>query len=156
MSRDQIWDSLIKSELIFATKSPIKTSIIDLVINIAKTSSSKKKVGSIILKKNKIISSAVNIEKKSHPIQAFYGNIASNIHRNAGLSKKIYLHSEINCLLKSKGKGDTIIVARVGGRGGLELRNSKPCSICSLALKEYGIKHVHYSTNNGFLYEYWG
>jgi deoxycytidylate deaminase len=139
-----------------ATKSPIKKDILNQAVAVAMSSTSKKKVGSIILKKGRLVASAVNIEKKSHPIQAFYGERASNIHNNDGLSQKIYLHSEVNCLIRSKGKGDTIIVARVGGNGGKELRNSKPCPICSLALKEYGIKHVHYSTDYGFFYEYWG
>ena len=119
------------------------------------SSQSKKKVGSIILKKNKIIASAVNLEDKSHPIQASYGRRASFLHNNEGLKQKKFLHAEVNCLIRSRGKGDTIVVARVGGRGGLEFRNSRPCAVCSLALKEYGIKHVHYSTDDGFFYEYW-
>lgn len=136
------------------TKSPLKPDILNQAIAVAMSSQSKKKVGSIILKKGKVIASAVNLEKKSHPLQAFYGEKASCIHNNTGLCKKIFLHSELNCLIRSKGKGDTIIVARTGGRGGRELRNSKPCKICSLALQEYGIKHIHYSTDQGFLYEY--
>ena len=139
-----------------ATKSPLKSEVLSQAIAVALSSQSKKKVGAIILKKGKIVASAVNLEKKSHPIQAFYGEKASCIHNNNGLSQKIYLHSEVNCLIRSKGRGDTIIVARVGGRGGKELRMAKPCKICSLALEEYGIKHIHYSTDNGFLYEYRG
>lgn len=58
-------------------------------------------------------------------------------------------------MIRSKGKGDTIIVARVGGCGGKELRMTKPCSICSMTLKEYGIKHIHYSTDHGFSTSIW-
>jgi deoxycytidylate deaminase len=138
------------------TKSPLKPEILNQAVAVAMSSQSKRRIGSIILKKGKLIASAVNLENKSHPIQAFYGEKASCIHNNDGLSHKIYLHSEVNCLIRSKGKGDTIIVARVGGKGGKELRNSKPCAICSLALDEYGIRHIHYSTNNGFMYEFRG
>jgi deoxycytidylate deaminase len=139
-----------------ATKSPLKPEVLNQAIIVAMSSQSKKKVGSVILNKGKVIASAVNLEKKSHPIQAFYGEKASCIHNNEGLSEKIFLHSEVNNLIRSKGKGDTIIVARVGGKGGKELRNSKPCLVCSLALQEYGVKHIHYSTDNGFVYEYRG
>lgn len=138
------------------TRSPLKPEILNQAIAVAMSSQSKKKVGSIILKKNKLIASAVNLEDKTHPIQASYGKRASVIHNNKGLREKRFLHSEVNCLIRSKGRGDTIIVARVGGRGGKELRMAKPCPICTIALKEYGIKHVHYSTDNGFYYEYWG
>jgi deoxycytidylate deaminase len=138
------------------TKSPLKPEILNQAIVVAMSSQSKKKVGSIILKKGKITASAVNLETKSHPIQASYGRRASYIHNNEGLKQKQFLHSEMNSLIRSKGKGDTIVVARVGGRGGKELRNSRPCVVCSIALKEYGIKHIHYSTDQGFLYEYWG
>lgn len=137
-----------------ATNSPIKPEILNQAIAVAMSSQSKKRIGSIILKKGKVVASAVNLENKSHPIQASYGKRASSIHNDIGLSKKLFLHSEINCLIKSKGKGDTIIIARVGGKGGRELRNSRPCPICTLALEEYGIKNIHYSTNTGFLYEH--
>lgn len=138
------------------TRSPLKPEILNQAIAVAMSSQSKKKVGSIILKKNKLIASAVNLEDKTHPIQASYGERASCIHNNEGLKHKQYLHAEIYSIIKSKGKGDTIIVARVGGRGGKELRMARPCSVCSICLLETGIKHVHYSTDNGFYYEYWG
>ena len=139
-----------------ATRSPLKPEILNQAIAVAMSSQSKKKVGSIIIKKNKLIASAVNLEDKTHPIQASYSKRASFIHNNRGLREKRYLHSEVNCLIRSKGKGDTIVVARVGGRGGKELRCARPCPVCSLALKEYGFKHIHYSTDHGFFYEYWG
>lgn len=139
-----------------ATRSPLKPEVLNQAVAVAMSSQSKKKVGSIILKKTKLIASAVNLETKTHPIQAAYGERASCIHNNIGLSKKIFLHSEILSTIRSKGRGDTIIVARVGGTGAKELRNSRPCPLCSMAIKESGIKHVHYSTDHGFLYEYWG
>jgi deoxycytidylate deaminase len=139
-----------------ATRSPLKPEVLNQAVAVAMSSQSKKKVGSIILKKGKLVASAVNLENKTHPIQAAYGERASCIHNNEGLRMKQYLHSEVNCLIKSKGKGNTIVVARVGGRGGKELRMAKPCPICSMALREYGVTHIHYSTDHGFLYEYWG
>lgn len=139
-----------------ATRSPLKPEILNQAVAVAMSSTSKKRVGSIILKKTRLIASAVNLENKTHPIQASYGERASCIHNNQSLKMKTFLHSEISCLIRSKGRGDTIVVARVGGKDWGELRCSRPCKVCSLALKENGIKHIHYSTDYGFLYEYWG
>ena len=87
-----------------ATKSPLKPEVLNQAIIVAMSSQSKKKVGSVILSKGKVIASAVNLEKKSNPIQAFYGEKASCIHNNEGLSEKIFLHSEVNNLIRSKVK----------------------------------------------------
>ena len=57
-------------------------------------------------------------------------------------------------LVKCREECDTIVVARLGGHNHDELRMAKPCPVCALALKEAGIDKVHYTTNDGFLYEY--
>ena len=49
---------------------------------------------------------------------------------------------------------DTIVVARLGGHSGDELRNAKPCPICQLALEQANIKNIIYSTDDGFLIRY--
>lgn len=123
----------------------ISDNFYDLAVEVAKSSPSKKKVGAVLLNKNKVIVSATNLETKSHPIQARFA-------KRVGLDPKIYLHAEIAALVKCREECDTIVVARVNPQN--KLRNSKPCPICSLALKEAGITKIHYSTNEGFLYEY--
>jgi len=125
----------------------ISDSFLKLAIETAKSSPSKKKVGAVLLKKNKIIATAVNLEEKSHPLQA-------KLAKRVGLAPKIYLHSEINALIKAKEDADTIVVARVNNQG--KLRNACPCPICSLALDEYGVDNIYYSTDDGFLYKYFG
>jgi len=119
----------------------------DLAIKVAESSRSRKKVGAVLLNKNKPITQGVNQDTKSHPLQA-------KLAEMVGLHEKIYLHAEISALIKCKSDADTIIVARLGGHNGDELRNAKPCPICSLALKEAGIEHIYYSTDDGFLYQY--
>ena len=121
--------------------------IMDLAVDIARSSPSRKRVGAILLNKGKIVSTGVNQETKSHPLQAKFAKMV-------GLDEKIYLHAEMSALVKSRSDCDTIVVARLGGHSGEELRNSRPCAICSLALKQAGVKHVHYSTDDGFLYQY--
>jgi tRNA(Arg) A34 adenosine deaminase TadA len=120
-------------------------SILDLVIQTAKSSPSKKRVGAVLLNRGKVILTATNLENKSHPIQAKFAN-------RVGLGEKIFLHAEISALIKCREECDTIVVARVNPQE--KLRMAKPCPICSLALEESGIKKIYYSTDRGFLYKY--
>lgn len=123
----------------------LSPTIYDLAIETARSSPSKKKVGALLLNKNKVVTTATNLETKSHPLQASFAN-------RVGLPDKIYLHAEISALIRCREECDTIVVARVNNQN--KIRNSKPCPICSLALKEAGITNIHYTTDNGFLYEY--
>lgn len=123
----------------------LSDSIFDLVIQTAKTSPSRVKVGALLLNKNKVVASATNLERKSHPIQARFAE-------RVGLHQKIYLHAEIAALVKCKEEYDTIVVARVNNQG--KIRLAKPCPCCSLAIEESNIKRIYYTTNEGFLYEY--
>lgn len=119
-------------------------------VEIANTSPSRKKVGAVLMLKNKVISTATNLDCKSHPLQAEWA-------KRVGLSEKIYLHAEMSAMIKARDDADKIIVVRLGGRSGEELRQSRPCKICEAYLRHAGIKHVYYSTgHNSFGYEYWG
>lgn len=140
---------------IIATPSQLKPEFLNSAISVAMASPSKKRVGSILLKKRRIISAACNYDTKTHPIQEKYAILASRIHENEVYSKKSYLHSEICCLIRAREKGDTIVIARVGGHGGNKLRNSRPCPLCTLFLKQNDITKIHYSTVNGFMFEDW-
>jgi len=123
----------------------LSDSVFDLAIQTAKTSPSRVKVGALLLNKNKVVASATNLERKSHPIQARFAE-------RVGLHQKIYLHAEIAALVKCKEEYDTIVVARVNNQG--KIRLAKPCPCCSLAIEESNIKRIYYTTNEGFLYEY--
>ena len=122
----------------------ISDNFYDLAIETAKSSPSKKQVGAILLNKNRVVATATNLESKSHPLQARFAE-------RVGLGEKIYLHAEIAALVKCREECDTIIVARVNPQH--KLRMAKPCPICSLALEEAGISNIHYTTNDGFLYQ---
>jgi tRNA(Arg) A34 adenosine deaminase TadA len=123
----------------------ISDNYLQLAIETAKSSPSKKRVGAVLLKKNKVVSTAVNLERKSHPLQAKFAN-------RVGLGPKIFLHSEIHALIKAREDADTIVVARVNPQN--KMRNAKPCPICALALEEAGVKNIYYSTDDGFVYKY--
>jgi len=107
-------------------------------IEVAATSPSRKPVGAVLYRKRREIATAVNMDDKSHPIQALWAE-------RVGLHEKIYLHAEMAALIKAREDADTIVVVRLGGHDGKSLRNAKPCPICEPALRFAGIKHVYYS-----------
>lgn len=123
----------------------IADNFLQLAIETAKMSPSRRKIGAVLLKKSKVIATAVNLEKKSHPFQA-------KLAKRVGLCEKIYLHAEVSALIKAREDADTIIVARIDKQG--KLRNSKPCPICSFALEQQGIQNIYYTTNEGFMYNF--
>lgn len=137
-------------------KSNLKNEIFKQAIAVAMASDAPKKMGAVLLKKNKIISAATNSYTKTHPIQKWAAERTARLYgKEYGM--KQYLHSEIRTIIKAKGESaDTIVVCRVGGHGGKELRNSRPCAICSAFLIQHEIYNIHYSTDEGFMYEYWG
>jgi deoxycytidylate deaminase len=141
-----------------STRSPLKKSILQQSISVAMASDAPKKMGAVLLdKKNRVIATGTNSYVKTHPVQYWAAQNAAKIWGENGLSEKVYLHAETRVLIKSKEDADTIVVCRVGGHGGRELRNARPCRICThLILNCTTIQHVHYSTQQGFMYEYWG
>jgi deoxycytidylate deaminase len=140
-----------------ATKSPLKKCILKQSYAVAMSSNAPKKIGAILLKKNRIIASAVNDYHRTHPVQALAAQNAARIFNEPNLKKKTFLHSEIRALIKAREDADTIVVCRVGGHGGQELRMSRPCRVCEGYIRSCSdVVHIHYSTSQGFLYEYWG
>jgi deoxycytidylate deaminase len=87
-------------------------------------------------KRGNIIAVGKNSYTKTHTIQSKYAKRVGEIH-------KVYLHAEIDALIKAQGKGYKIKIERYGKNG--EPKNAKPCPICELAIKEAGIKFVEYT-----------
>ena len=138
-------------------KSHLKPSILKQAVAVAMASDAPKKMGAILLKRNKIIAAATNEHKRTHTVQYFAAQNAAKIWGDPNLAKKTLPHCEVKCLIKAKEDVDTIVVCRVGGHGGKELRQARPCRICTTYLQNCSsVVHVHYSTEDGFLYEYWG
>jgi deoxycytidylate deaminase len=133
-----------------ATKSPLKKTILQQAFAVAIASNAPKKMGAILLdKRNRIISAGVNSYEITHTQQFYAAVMASKKYKNPNLSKKLFLHCEINCLLKSKKPGHKLVICRVGGHGGTELRDSFCCPICYLYITNNcpSIKEIHWSTN---------
>lgn len=99
-----------------------------------------------------IIGIACNINK-THPMQKYY-----NRYRYHPQTSYFYpkLHAEINCISSiryldinfSKVK---LYVYRT--RCDQEYGIARPCPSCMAAIKDLGIRHIYYTTNDGYVYE---
>lgn len=96
----------------------------------------KQRIYAIITdKKGKILSSGTNSYSKSNPLQAYYCELATKE------KYKIYIHAELEALVRLKGrKAEKIFVARVNRKN--EPRPCHPCPICSMALRDAGITEI--------------
>ena len=119
----------------------IRQDYIEKVIEYAKNSEAKFRHAAICLdKRGHILSYATN-SRKTHPLQAEYA-------KRIGKIQKVSLHAEIAALIRARDDIETVVVARINKRG--ELRNSRPCPICRLALEEAEVKEIWFSTDKGF------
>ena len=89
-------------------------------------------------RKGRVISMGKNSYIKTHPYQAKLAN-------EVGLSDKIYLHAEIDALVKLKNwdKAHKIVITRIGKSG--EPLLAKPCPVCERAIKLAGIKEIQHT-----------
>lgn len=95
----------------------------------------------IVDKKGNILSIGKNSYIKTHPVQYKY-----NLHN----PEKIFLHAEIDALLKCKSDNyHTMIICRMTKLCNITM--AKPCIGCMKALKDYNIKKVYYTDNQGNL-----
>jgi deoxycytidylate deaminase len=104
-------------------------------------------VGAIILDAHgRVESVGFNSFSKSHPYQKKLSERIP-IHNKR---EQIYLHAEISALIKSAGKGHTMIVARIGMKEHIH-RLAKPCLICQEAIKQSHLKKVYFTNDFGEL-----
>jgi deoxycytidylate deaminase len=110
-------------------------------------------IGCVAVYKKQIIGVGYNTNK-THPIQMKY-NKYRDLEWN-GVQPKAKLHAELMCLLNIKDLNIDfskvkIFIYREDKNGHLAL--SKPCDACMRAIKDYGIKDIYYTINNGYNYE---
>lgn len=131
--------------------SPLKSEVLNQAISVAMASNAPKKMGAILLdKRNKVISAGVNSYEITHTQQFYAAVMASKKYKNPSLKKKLFLHAELNCILKARKPGYKLVICRIGGHGGTELRDSFCCPICHLYITTNcpTIKEIHWSTND--------
>lgn len=107
-------------------------------IEVAKTSEHRTRVGTVLMKKGKIVQEATNLYK-THTIQAKWA-------KKVGKKEQIHLHAEINGMIRCE-DWDVMLVARVDKFD--KPRLSKPCSICSAYIESLGPKKVIYTGKDG-------
>ena len=108
--------------------------------------------GCVAVYQGNIIGIACNTNK-THPMQKYY-----NRYRYHPQTSYFYpkLHAEINCISSirhldinfSKVK---LYVYRT--RCDQEYGIAHPCPSCMAAIRDLGIRHIYYTTNNGYAYE---
>lgn len=88
-------------------------------------------------KRGKLLAVGRNSYVKTHPMQARYAT-------KVGLPNKVYLHAELDALLKCKDQQvHKMVVMRIGKDG--SYMNAKPCEGCQLALKDFRVKRVEHT-----------
>lgn len=87
-------------------------------------------------KKGKLLSVGRNSYTKTHPLALHYG-------KRSGRPEAIYLHAELDALIRARGTVHKIVVTRFDAAGNPV--NSKPCSSCQLALKDYGVREISHT-----------
>ena len=115
----------------------ITSGILNAVINEAKKSTYRYKVGACIFKNKRIISRACN-SVRSNPIHPKYQNYLNSYHAE----QRVVVGLEWKSL-----KGCNIIIIRINNNN--ELRNAKPCKKCIELIKHLKLFKIYYSTNNG-------
>jgi len=115
------------------------------IINIAKQVANENKLqfrfGCIALdKKGNIIATGTNSEK-SHTYQA---KLANRVNKK----QKIFLHSEVQTLLRCRVEVDTLVIVRLFANN--QLAMAAPCSICRQAIEISKVKKIIYSNQYGY------
>lgn len=117
------------------------------------TGGGKAKIGCIAVYKGTILAKGWNTDK-THSMQEQYNKWRYKDYKNKYLPAK--LHSEISVLNKIKYLDIDfskvhIYIYREYQNGNLAL--SRCCPSCLAALKAHNIKHIHYTTTDGYCHE---
>jgi tRNA(Arg) A34 adenosine deaminase TadA len=100
---------------------------VEIAANEAAKSDYHYRLGAVVVDHGRVVGKGCN-ELRTDP----------NLRRRGYYS----VHAEIRSLMRSKGKGDTLVVVRI--RKNNALTSSQPCSMCLGYAKEYGIRKIIY------------
>lgn len=97
-----------------------------------------KLIAKIYDKRDRLLSTGTNSYVQTHPIQAHFARLVDQPHR-------IYLHAEIQAIIRARGKAmHKIRVERYNAKGGEA--DAFPCPVCMLAIKKAGIKVIEFTS----------
>jgi len=89
-------------------------------------------------KRGRVLSVATNQYGKTHPLQRHFAQLC-------GEDERVYLHAEINALLKCRGRLPHSVHVERYTKDGLPAL-AAPCAICQRALSAFGVKHITYTS----------
>lgn len=126
-----------------------QNKILDILFKIAETSNGQYKLACAITHRKTILAFGVN-SFKTDPFQKKYANKEEKIYRHAEVDAIKRVHNKFGKDILSK---STLYIVRIRrpykGAKHFVYGISAPCSGCSKAIKEFGIKKVIYTTNYG-------
>lgn len=107
-------------------------------------------VGCIAVYQNHIVGIGCNLNK-THPMQKYYNKYRED---NDSLLPKI--HAELNCLNSMRNLNVNfskvkLYIYRI--RHDQKFGLSRPCPSCMAAIRDFGIRNIYYTTNDGFVFE---
>ena len=127
---------------------------LNFAIDISKQSTVQQaRLGAVLVSHNKVVNASPNLEK-THPMQAHLNKLRGFDPMSSGTRNT--LHAEIATLLKSRDldiewNKSMLFIARLKKNADLGL--ARPCNACMGLIKQYGIKNIYYTTDNGWCYE---
>lgn len=111
-------------------------------------------VGCVAVYQGNIIGIGCNTNK-THPKQKYYNRYRGINTDNAKFAPK--LHAEISCLNSIKNYDIQFSKVKLyiyRSRLDREHGMARPCPACMAAIKDFGIKNVYYTTDEGMAYEH--
>lgn len=134
----------------FSTKDK---RLFDVARSVSHTASYKYvQIGAVIVKNRNILSVGTN-QTKTHTLQKEF-----NVHREFDtIDVDHCLHAEIDAINKVRYRDlsdcSIYIYREKQENKQTVLGMARPCPACMAAISKHGIKHVYYTTENGFAYE---
>ena len=109
-------------------------------------------VGCVAVIGNKVVATGFS-QQRTHPMQDYY-NRFRDFHGQKNVSAKLHAEIAALCQIHSLGidasRVDLYIVRKCKSR---EYGMARPCAACMAAIKEFGIKNLFYSTDDGLVFE---
>lgn len=112
-------------------------------------------IGCVAVYKGNVIAIGCNTNK-THPAQKYYNQFRTPEGEDVSMASIPKLHAEINCLNQLKhmnvnfAKVKLYIYRKCHDR---PFGIARPCPSCMAAIKDFGIRDIYYTTNDGFSYE---
>ena len=117
------------------------------------TGGGRAKLGSVVAYKGSILAKGWNSDK-THTQQAFF-NRYRNFHQDQHNYLPSKVHSEIAALTKIKyldidfSRVHLYVYREARGQTAM----ARPCPACMEVIKKMGIRHIHYTTADGYVHE---